>query len=225
MGIDKDKGLSAATELRRQAAEEQLRTKTATLHPPRSEEELQRLVHELEVHQIELEMQNAELLQARDELEVSRNTYAELYDFAPVGYFTFDTHGLIREVNLTGAQLLGRERGLLTNTPLSSFITDADGREIFSSHLGNVLQRQGMQRCEISLTRKDGTVIYGLLQSVAKETLENKDGFILTSIVDGTARKQLGAELQKAHDNLEAIVRERTGELLRSCKIITWPFF
>ncbi|MDP3478123.1 MAG: PAS domain S-box protein [Desulfoprunum sp.] len=215
MGIDKDKTRSAATKLRRQA-EELLRTKTTELPPPRSEEELQRLVHELEVHQIELEMQNAELLQARDELEVSRNTYAELYDFAPVGYFTLDARGLIREVNLTGAQLLGIERGLLANTPLSSFIADADGRDVFSNHLKSVLQRQGMQRCEIRLTREDGTVIYGQLQSVVMETLETKDGYILnilTSIVDGTARKQLGEALQKTHDHLEVIVDERTREL------------
>ncbi len=211
MSIDKDKILSAA-KLRCRAEE---RLPAIKSPPPPNKKATQQLVHELEVHQLELEMQNAELLQARDELEISRNTYAELYDFAPVGYFIFDRRGLIQEVNLTGAHLLGIERGLLVKRPFSSFIVDADGRGIFSSHLGNVLQRQGMQRCEISLTRKDGTVIYGVLQSVAKETLENKDGFILTSIVDDTARKQLGAALQKAHDNLEIIVDERTGELTK----------
>ncbi|MBU4262681.1 MAG: PAS domain S-box protein [Proteobacteria bacterium] len=214
MSIDKDEGLSAATKLRGQA-EEQLRTKTAALPPLRTKKEQQRLVHELEVHQIELEMQNAELLQARDELEVSRNTYAELYDFAPVGYFTFDTHGLIRKTNLAGAKLLGRERGLLANRPFSSFIADADGREIFSNHLKSVLQKKGMQRCDLKLTREDGTVIYGQLQSVALETLETKDGYILISIVDDTTRKQLGDALQKAHDNLEVIVEERTRELAK----------
>jgi len=211
MAIDKDKNLSAAAKLRRQA-EEQLRGQTA-LHPPQTMETPQRLVHELEVHQIELEMQNAELLQARDELEVSRNTYAELYDFAPVGYFTLDARGLIREANLTGAQLLERERGLLTNTPFSSFIADTEGREIFSRHLKNVLQQQGIQRCALRLTKKDGTVIYSQLQSVTMATPESKDEYILTAIVDGTARKQLRDALQKAHDNLEIIVQERTKEL------------
>ncbi|MDP3478124.1 MAG: PAS domain S-box protein [Desulfoprunum sp.] len=221
MVIKNDKRLLAAAKLRRQA-EDRLPAKTAELPPPRTKEATQRLVYELEVHQIELEMQNAELLQARDELEISRNTYAELYDFAPVGYFTFDTHGLIREVNLAGAQLLGIERGLLANRLFSSFIADADGREIFSSHLKSVLQRQGMQRCEIRLTRKDGTVIYGQLQSVAMEAAEeNKDGYILTSIVDDTARKQLGDALQQAHDNLEVIVQERTRELLRVNELLS----
>ena len=98
-----------AAELRR-CAEARLRTKTAGKNIPRTDADLRRLLHELQVHQIELEMQNEELRQAREELEASRNKYAELYDFAPVGYFTFDAHGLIREINLAGAQLLGIER-------------------------------------------------------------------------------------------------------------------
>ncbi len=212
MAIDQDNVLSTVAKLRRRA-EEQLRTKTTALLPPRTKEQLQRLVHELEVHQIELEMQNAELLQARDELEVSRNTYSELYDFAPVGYFTFDSHGLIWEANLAGAQLLGIERELLVKRSFSSFIADAAGREIFSHHLKNVLQGQGIERCEIRLTRKDGTVIYGQLQSVTFKTSEKKDRYIFSSIVNDTTRKQLGDALQKAHDNLEIIVKERTREL------------
>ena len=110
--VKDDKKLLTAAKLRCRA-EERLQAKTTQLPPPQNKKATQRLVHELEVHQIELEMQNAELLQARDELEISRNIYAELYDFAPVGYFIFDRHGLIREVNLTGAHLLGIERRLL----------------------------------------------------------------------------------------------------------------
>src|SRR5579885_1985078 len=68
------------------------------------------LIHELRVHQIELEMQNEELCRALSELEESRNKYADLYDFAPVGYFTFNDKGIILEVNLTGAASLGVER-------------------------------------------------------------------------------------------------------------------
>ena len=92
MGSDKDKSLSTeAAELRRHA-EERLLAKRAEFQHPRTEEEMQKLVHELEVHQIELEMQNTVLRQARDELEKARDKYADLYDFAPVSYFTLD-HG------------------------------------------------------------------------------------------------------------------------------------
>jgi hypothetical protein len=78
-----------AAELRR-CAETRLRTKAAGENLPRTEVDMRRLLHELQVHQVELEMQNEELLRTREELEVSRNKYADLYDFAPVGYFTFD---------------------------------------------------------------------------------------------------------------------------------------
>jgi PAS domain S-box-containing protein len=202
-------------ELRR-CAEARMRSKAAGENLPRTTADMRRLLHELQVHQVELEMQNEELLRAREELEVSRNKYAELYDFAPVGYFTFDARGLIREVNLAGAQLLGIERGLLANKPFTSLIADAEGREIFSSHLESVLQRQGMQKCEIRLTGKDGAVINGQLQSVTVDTAESKGRYILSSIVDGTVHGQLEEALQNAHDKLELTVHERTGELTRA---------
>jgi diguanylate cyclase (GGDEF)-like protein/PAS domain S-box-containing protein len=206
MEINKDKSqLTAAIELRRQA-ENRLRSKMAELYHPRTEEETQKLVHELEVHQIELEMQNEELRRAQEELELSRDKYAELYDFAPVGYFTFDARGVIREVNLAGAQLLGIERRLLANKPFSRFIAEADGRKIFSNHLESVLQRKGMQRCEVGLTGKDGTVTHGQLQSVTVDTIGSTGGYILCSIVDGTVAKQLETEIQNAREYAENIV-------------------
>jgi PAS domain S-box-containing protein len=216
MGIDKNRNLvTATTELRRHA-EERMRARSAELQPPRTAEEAQRLVHELEVHQIELEMQNEALLLVQEGLELSRNTYAELYDFAPVGYFTFDVQGRIREVNLAGARLLGIERRMLIDRPFAGFIVDAAGRETFSNHLETVLNSQGMQRCKIKLTGEDGSVIHGLMQSATVDTIKSKGGCILSSIVDGTVGKQLADDLQTAHDNLEAIVQERTGELARA---------
>jgi PAS domain S-box-containing protein len=227
MGINKDKSQSTqAADLRRQAKERSL-AKSAELHQPGTEETTQRLDHELGVYQIELEVQNTELHRAqeelesqqielelqneelsiaREEIELSRNKFAELYDFAPVGYFTFDSHGVILEVNLTGAQLLGIEQRLLAAKPFTRFIADADGREIFSSHLESVLQRQGMQRCEIRLAGKDGKVIHGQLQSVTVDDIGSKEGHILSSIVDGTVARQLETEIQDAREYAENIV-------------------
>lgn len=212
MGIDIDKSQPTQAADLRPNAEELLSTKTAELHQPRTEADMHRLLHELQVHQVELEMQNEELRLGREELELSRNKYAELYDFAPLGYFVFDAAGVIREVNLSGAQLLGRERQLLADKPFTGFIADAEGREIFFNHLTLVLQRQSTLRCEIRLTGIDGTLVHGQLQSVAV-TIENKASYILTSIVDVSVRKQLEEELQNAHDKLESIVNERTKEL------------
>ena len=227
MGIDKDQKLFAKiTEVRRDA-EERLGSKLAEPSLPRTKEATQRLVNELEVYQIEMEVQNTQLRRAQEELEnqqvelemqneelrrvqenleFSRNIYSELYDFAPVGYFTFNGAGVIKKVNLTGAQLLGIERQLLVKNPFTAFIADAEGRELFSDHLATVLQRTGMQRCEIKLKGKDGQLIYGQLQSVAVDDAESKECQILSSIVDGTVAKQLGVEIQDAREYAENIV-------------------
>jgi PAS domain S-box-containing protein len=169
-------------------------------------QELQRAQEQLEEQQIELEQQNDELIRSRGELELSRNRFAELYDFAPVGYFTFDPAGVIREVNRTGAQLLGRDRQLLTGQRFGSFIADAGDLALFADHLAAVLQGEGMQRCEVRLAGRDGTVIYGQLQSVRVAADAAKEGYILCSIVDGTVAKQLGTEIQEAREYSESIV-------------------
>ena len=218
MATDIDDQLSAAA-LRRHA-EMRLQAESAR-QPARSKEETTRLFHELEVHRVELEMQNEELRRAQAELETSRDKFAELYDFAPVGYFTFDGEGRISAVNLIGAQLLGVARSQLSNKPFGAFIADADGRETFSRHRASVQQGQGVQRCEIRLKGKDGTVIHGLLQSVLADTVGSRDGSILSSVVDGTAGKKLGDELQKSHDDLERIVEVRTRELTRAVAQLT----
>ncbi|MDD2271222.1 MAG: PAS domain S-box protein [Desulfuromonadaceae bacterium] len=227
MALDNETDLvKSAIELRQQAIE-RLKTKVSEKTPPVGTEATGRLVRDLEVYQIEievqntelrraqeelenqqveLEMQNEELVRVQEELELSRNTYSELYDFAPVGYFTFDAAGVIQNANLTGALLLGIERKRLINKPFSAFIADADSRSVFSAHLKAVAQGKGIQKCEVGLTGKDGTVICGQLQSVALRAAENKSGQFLSSLSDGTAAKQLGLEIQDAREYAENIV-------------------
>ena len=176
------------------------------LEVPWSEEAAQKLVHELEVHHIELEVQNAELRRTRNELELSRNKYEELYDFAPVGYFTFDSRGVIREVNLCGAKLLGVERSALVAQPFFRFIADTDGRELFSRHLASVEERQGIQRCEITLMGKAGVEIYCQLQSVTVDTANSEESCILCSIMDRTEGKRLEMEIRDAQEYAESII-------------------
>jgi formate hydrogenlyase transcriptional activator len=208
-----DRQTDSLASLRRKA-EEKLRTQLERLQKL-SAQDIQELVLELGTHQLELEMQNEELSKARDELESSRNQYAELYDFAPVGYFTIDAYGLIEGVNLTGARLLGIERGLLLKRPFSSFIAEAAEREIYSKHREEVYQKQDSQICEIRLKRKDGATFYAQLQSVAKGKNDDKAGYILTTILDVSDRKQAEDALLKAYGELDLKVKERTGELIR----------
>ena len=140
--------------------EKSLRTKAETALSQRQEVpplakasmDKERLIHELQVHQIELEMQNDELRKAQEEIETSRSKYMDLYDFAPVGYFTLDNKGVILEANLTGAKLLGVERGLLLKTAFSVFIM-ADDQDLFQDCRRKVFQIPGRQSCEVRLKR------------------------------------------------------------------------
>lgn len=223
----KDDVLAAKSDLRIRA-EKQMQAKAPKAQPPSPMEKLAGQEHEIEVYQVELESQNAELLrtqieletqqlelqmqneelqQTREELETSRNKYTELYEFAPVGYFTFDKSGVIREVNLTGARMLGVERRSLINKSLRCFMADFDdSSQIFTRHLEAVLQSQSVQRCEIRLVGKDGATIFALLQSGTVDTANNHSGDILSSMIDDTPAKQLEAEIKDAGEYAENIV-------------------
>lgn len=209
--VDQEQQPSKTATVKRRRAEKQQQP-TDDPHPFGLDKEARRLFHELQVYQAELENQNDELCRSREELEASRDAYAELFNFAPVGYVSLDEHGVIQELNLTAASLLGMDRGALGGKPFAGLIADAEGREIFDRHLACVRQRAGIQRCEIRLQGNNGTVIYGQLQSVAL-TREREASYILTSIVDGTVRRKLEEKLQIAHDRLEATIKERTSEL------------
>jgi PAS domain S-box-containing protein len=204
MGATKDKKSSTADGLRRQA-EKRLRAKRADLHPPRFEKDAKTLVHELEVHQIELEMQNAELKRSQEDLELSRNKYLELYDFAPIGYFTFDAQGRIKEVNLTGAKLMGVARQGLINKSFAGFIVDAEGRENFLKHCKMVIQKGGGQTCEIQLKKNDGTYFWTRLQSTVVDNIDGKTEDIHTTIIDITKRKQVEEALRDSEKLYRAI--------------------
>ena len=118
------------------------------------EADTQRLVHELQVHQIELEMQNEELRRARAELEAGLERYTDLYDFAPVGYLTLDRDGAIRQVNLTGARLLGLERARLVGRRFGVFVGEPD-RAGFNTFLERVFESQAQEVCEVALLNKE----------------------------------------------------------------------
>jgi PAS domain S-box-containing protein len=130
-------------DLRRRAEKQVLKTEP---HPEQlTPAEAARLIHELRVHQIELEMQNEEIRQSQVLLEESRSRYADLFDFAPVGYLTLDPQGQIMEANLTAATMLGVERGKLLKRFFSHFLDETD-RWVLRRLLENLAGRQELQR-------------------------------------------------------------------------------
>ena len=123
------------------------------------------IVHELNVHQIELEMQNEALRKSQLDLEESRDRYADLYDFAPVGYFTFKQRGIIAEANLTGASLLGVERKKLLDRGFGRFVAEEDLAR-WDRYLLEVNQSMEKKTCELLLKRGNGVTFYASLESV-----------------------------------------------------------
>jgi two-component system, chemotaxis family, sensor kinase Cph1 len=191
----------------RKIAEKILASQTTALKTM-SDKETKQLIHELQVHQIELEMQNDELRKSQAELEESRAKYSDLYDFAPVGYFTLDKHGLILDANLTAAKELGIERSLLITKPFRTYIVTAD-REIFDSHLQKVFKNNDRQTCEIRLMRKNGSEFSARLESIAANDL-NGNSLCRTSVIDITEDKiakeilnHLTNELKRSNEDLK----------------------
>lgn len=128
-----------------------------------SPEALQRLVHELRVHQIELELQNEELRRTQLELELAQQNYTALYDAAPVGYLTLDEDGLIIEANLTAAALLNVNRSGLVGAPLSRFVV-AEDRDAYHFYLRRLFKTTTLQLGYLKLVRKGGSYFYARLE-------------------------------------------------------------
>jgi PAS domain S-box-containing protein len=201
-----------AAELRRRA-ETRLRKQHRSTAPPRTDADTQRLVHELQVHQVELEMQNAELQGARDQMEAMLERYTDLYDFAPVGYFSVDEQGLIFEVNLTGAALLGVERSQLINRRLQHFLA-ATSRPIFLAFLAKVFAGPGKQICEAPLLNKNGTPSWFDFQAMAAASLRRERKWCRVAVSDISALKR-AEETQRRMEALDAANRELKQEIVR----------
>jgi PAS domain S-box-containing protein len=155
--MKKSKGKPADTAELRRRAEKRLSEKQKSQRPEAGDqstaEDVSRLVHELQVHQIELEMQNQELQQSRAKVETLLARYTDLYDSAPAGYMTLDREGAFRLANLTGARLLGVERSQLVNRRLGLFIAESD-RRAFSDFLQRVFASQAKECCEVTLPQE-----------------------------------------------------------------------
>lgn len=155
-------------------------------HPQK--DDIQRLLEDLQLHQIELELQNRELRDAHHALEQARDRYADLYDFAPVGYLTLDRKGKILEINLTGAHRLGIERSRILEMPFTAFLVAGESRRLFA-HLQETFEQTGGYAAELKVRPRNGPPIDVRLQS---RTMASADGDMVcrTAMIDVTDLKQ-----------------------------------
>ncbi|MDD4993234.1 MAG: hypothetical protein PHR83_13490 [Paludibacter sp.] len=147
--MSKEKNLSDAQSLRIKA-EEKLREKYDKESVSNTEHDAKKLLHELQVHQIELEMQNEELREANEATEQALQKYTMLYDLAPMGYFTLEPDGTIVELNFTGAKMLQDRRFSLVGTNFKLFVSN-ESKAVFNEFLKRVFIEKNKQMCELKL--------------------------------------------------------------------------
>jgi len=213
-----DLSVSSALTLRRQAEKIAQASAAQSLEALKAmtPEAILKILHELHVHQIELEMQNQEQQRTHVELDAARERYFDLYDLAPIGYCTLNEQSLIVEVNLTAATLLGVARWILLKKPLFSFIYK-DDQDIFYLHRKQLFQTGEPQTCELRMIKPDGTQFWVHL---TETFAQNDNGEPLCRVVlsDISDRKKVEAELEQHRYHLEQLVSSRTAELVKAQK-------
>ena len=151
------------------------------------------VIHELEVHQLELEIQNEELRRAQLEAEEARDRYLDLYELSPVGYLTVDRSGRMLEANRSAETMVGVPKHELIGRAFQSILSEVDA-DCFYLHLRRVFELKSKQRCEVMINRADGTSFPALLDSIVMV----KQAICLTTIVDLTEKRKAEAELREA---------------------------
>ena len=192
---------SEDTETLRKRAEELLRALTTEIEEnPEglSPKEMRRTLHELRVHQIELEMQNDELRRAHAELDAERANFFDFYDLAPMGYFSISEQGLIQKANLTAAKMLGVNRAELIEQKITQFIhrNDQDSLYLFNKKL---FDTRKAQVCELRILRKDGTVCWVSLNAIVFQGAHCKPicRFTMTDITERKLANELKNRIQR----------------------------
>ncbi len=210
----------------RQRAEEALSQEDAPQVDASLLDDVQRLITELQVHQIELEMQNDELRQMQLELAAERQRYADLYNFAPVAYFTLDDHDVVLELNLAGAELLGHERKYLINRPLTPYLTQ-DSLQTFIRHRQQVRKTQLPQTCELTIRSREGNqmqvqVRTSIIQPDTHTTQDPPRVLWRSVMMDITARKQAERALSEALAEKEILMQEIHHRVKNNLQVVTY---
>jgi PAS domain S-box-containing protein len=171
------------------------------------------LIKELQVHQLELEIQNRELRETQQQLAHSRMRYADLYDFSPIGYASLDEHGLIEEINITGGKILGENPHQLIGRPFSGFI-QPDDTQRFEDHLRRCRWSHKRRTIELRLPPRDGGEPIDIeLFTTSTRDADRRTLQFRTALIDITTRKMAETTVLETQKQLEQIVATRTAEL------------
>ncbi|MDA3865585.1 MAG: PAS domain S-box protein, partial [Salinivirgaceae bacterium] len=190
--------------LLRQKAEELMKNKSSKSGKQLPDIETQKLIHELEVHQIELELQNEELIQAQVQATIAAEKYIDLYDFAPSGYFTLSAEGEILELNLSGAKMLGKVRSQLINRMFHLFISYYS-KPVFLLFLEKVLSCNTKESCELTMLNDANPSADGqLILHLTGIPSENGANCLITA-VDMTERKLAEQAVKEGQEKLNTV--------------------
>ena len=170
------------------------------------------LIKVLQVHQLELEIQNRELRETQQQLAHSRVRYADLYDFSPIGYASLDEHGLIEEINITGGKILGENPHQLIGRPFSSFI-QPDDTQRFEDHLRRCRWSHKRRTLELRLMSRDGEPVDIELFTMSTQDADRRTLQFRTALIDITTRKLAETTVLETQKQLEQMVATRTAEL------------
>ena len=206
----KDKAIQSEADHLRQQAQEILNNRLEKTEENNFEGNILKLIHELDVHQIELEMQNQELASAKKQAEIDAEKYKNLYDFASMGYITLSKEREIVHLNFEAANLLGKERSKLIKNRFGFFITD-DSKKVFSDFIDEIEKTKTKQTCEISLLN-DAGLIYGYLTGTFDEKEEN---YLLT-LVNISKRKIAEEEVRKSRSLLYSLIDSQKESIIFS---------
>lgn len=181
-----------------------------------SPEAIKKALHLLQVHQIELEMQNEELIRTQWELEAARTRYFDLYDLAPVGYFTLNEHGLIIEANLMAAKMFGCSRSELVTKPVSNFIYRSD-QDVYYLHRRQLITQGEAQSYEMRILNNDGGPTWVHVVATSEKDSDNAT-LVRMVITDISERKQVEHNLRESEERYRK-EQSRLDQILKNSNI------
>lgn len=194
----------------RQKAEEQLSNSSSSSDLDLSKFENYKFLQELQVHQLELEMQNDELLRAKERTDLISDKYIELYNFAPISYFTITKECEIVELNLCASQMIGKDLNFLINKRICSFFNDVD-KIIFNKFIKDIFRNQTKETCKISISLDDDLTKEYLFTGIICRNCKN----ILVASIDITDQ----IKLEKKNSNLEQFNNYFVNRELKMCEL------